>query len=352
MNATNATVERIVNLLFEDLQESEEVIALREEVMNNCQERYRDLREQGLTEDDAIGQVVESLKGMEEMLASYPKKKAEAGNPYGAETFAKDGADSIHRLRVELMDACIVVEPSPDSGIHCKMDGTGSPFIRVRQEGDCLVVTQSKDGGESSSAFSWLGRMIQSWTSGGCDIRLQLPEAASLSDVNIHTMSGDATWRKVPSGRLEIRTASGDAEVTGASGGEIRIHSASGDIDVSGDCGRLSMESMSGDIDWNGAAERVFCKTASGDVDLDGSFGEMEASSVSGDVDLNVRSAGTGRIQLKSVSGDVEITLPRGVRADAQISSVSGEARNDTDPGAEKTVRVQATTVSGDVTIS
>ena len=98
----NATVERIVNLLFEDLQESEEVIALREEVMNNCQERYRDLRAQGLGEDDAIGQVVESLKGMEEMLASYPKKKAGVADPFGDQSFAKAGVDTIHRLRAEL----------------------------------------------------------------------------------------------------------------------------------------------------------------------------------------------------------------------------------------------------------
>ncbi len=349
----NATVERIVNLLFEDLVQSEEVIALREEVMNNCQERYRDLREQGLTEDDAIGQVVESLKGMEEMLASYPKKKADVEDPFGDQSFAKAGVDTIRRLRAELMDACIVVEPSPDGGIHCKMDGPGSPFIRVKQEGECLVVTQSKDGGESSSAFSWLGRMIQSWTSGGCDIRLQLPKAVSLSDVNIHTMSGDAIWRKVPADRLEIHTASGDARVENAvCRREIMIHSASGDIDVDGDCGRLSMESMSGDIDWRGEADRIFCKTASGEVDLDGSFRELDASSVSGDVDLNACGTGMSRIQLRSVSGDVELNLPRGVRADAQISSVSGETRNDSDPEAPVTVRVYASTVSGDVTIS
>ena len=348
----NATVERIVNLLFEDLQESEEVVALREEVMNNCQERYRDLREQGLTEDDAIGQVVESLKGMEEMLASYPKKKAEPRDPFGEESFAKDGVDSVHRLRAELMDACLTVEPSPDGGIHCKMDGPGSPFIRVKQEGDCLLVTQNQESGGNGSAFSWLGGLVRIWASGGCDIRLQLPWAVSLKNVNVHTMSGDVTWRKVPADGMEVRTASGDTRLEGFSGGEIRIHSASGDIDLRGDCTRLSMESMSGDIEWAGTAERVLCKTASGDVDLNGDFREIEASSVSGDVDLRVCGTETDRIQLKSVSGDVELTLPRGVRADAQTSSVSGDVRNNTDPDAEKAVQVKASTVSGDITIS
>ena len=43
----NATIEKIVNLLFEDLAETEETTAIREEVLQNCQERYQDLREAG-----------------------------------------------------------------------------------------------------------------------------------------------------------------------------------------------------------------------------------------------------------------------------------------------------------------
>ena len=47
----NATVQRIVELLFEDLEMSAEVQAIKDEVMNNCQERYEDLLAQGLSED-------------------------------------------------------------------------------------------------------------------------------------------------------------------------------------------------------------------------------------------------------------------------------------------------------------
>ena len=73
----NKTVARIVELLFDGLEESEEIRLLREEVMNNCQERYEDLTAQGLSEDDAIAAVVHSLEGMESMLSSYPRKPAE-----------------------------------------------------------------------------------------------------------------------------------------------------------------------------------------------------------------------------------------------------------------------------------
>ena len=36
----NASVRRIVELVFQDVELTDEVRALREEVMNNCQERY------------------------------------------------------------------------------------------------------------------------------------------------------------------------------------------------------------------------------------------------------------------------------------------------------------------------
>ena len=77
----NASVRRIVELVFQDVELTDEVRALREEVMNNCQERYEDQRAQGRDEDEAIDAVVESLRGMEEVLAAYPRAQAGAEEP-------------------------------------------------------------------------------------------------------------------------------------------------------------------------------------------------------------------------------------------------------------------------------
>ena len=74
----NQTVKRIVDLLFEDTVENEETKALHEELMNNCQEHYRDLTERGLSEDEAVAEVVESLRGMKDVIAQYPKKSGGA----------------------------------------------------------------------------------------------------------------------------------------------------------------------------------------------------------------------------------------------------------------------------------
>ena len=72
----NATVARIVEILFQDYEMSGEVQTIRDEVMSNCQERFEDCLARGLTEDEAIAAVLERLKGMDEVLAEYPKKQA------------------------------------------------------------------------------------------------------------------------------------------------------------------------------------------------------------------------------------------------------------------------------------
>ena len=64
----NETVKRIVDILFQDTVENDETRALHEELMNNCQEHYQDLIGRGLSEDEAVSEVVESLKGTTNVL--------------------------------------------------------------------------------------------------------------------------------------------------------------------------------------------------------------------------------------------------------------------------------------------
>ena len=48
----NDTITKIVALLFEDLEETDETVALHDEILQNCQERYADLTAGGMTADD------------------------------------------------------------------------------------------------------------------------------------------------------------------------------------------------------------------------------------------------------------------------------------------------------------
>ena len=99
------TVKKIVDILFQDTVENDETRALHEELMNNCQEHYQDMIDRGLSEDEAVGEVVESLKGMKDLIAQYPKKSAANTVPVEKEEGGRDetfsGADC---LKVETSD--------------------------------------------------------------------------------------------------------------------------------------------------------------------------------------------------------------------------------------------------------
>ena len=101
----NETVERIVNLLFQDVEMTDEVQALYDETMSNCQERYQDMTSRGLSDDDAIAAVVESLKGMEDVISQYPKKsespEAEEA-PKSADVPVDDDGDASRRISLSI----------------------------------------------------------------------------------------------------------------------------------------------------------------------------------------------------------------------------------------------------------
>lgn len=156
----NETVERIVNLLFQDVEMTDEVQALYDETMSNCQERYQDMTSRGLSDDDAIAAVVESLKGMEDVISQYPKKseapEAEEA-PKSAEVPVDDGGDgeqtdfTFHPAdigRIEMTMVCddVHLEESPDDDLHVLFeDAEGAKASICRIEDGVLRVCRDPD---------------------------------------------------------------------------------------------------------------------------------------------------------------------------------------------------------------
>ena len=144
----NETVERIVNLLFQDVEMTDEVQALYDETMSNCQERYQDMTSRGLSDDDAIAAVVESLKGMEDVISQYPKKsespEAEEA-PKSADVPVDDDGDgeqtdfTFHPAdigRIEMTMVCddVHLEESPDGDVHVRfedVEGAKASICRI-----------------------------------------------------------------------------------------------------------------------------------------------------------------------------------------------------------------------------
>ena len=118
----NQTVKRIVDILFQDVEENEETNALHEELMNNCQEHYQDLIDRGLSEDEAVGEVVESLKGMKDVIAQYPKRTG------GAAATQDEGEGSswtftdAEVLSADTSDQDLYVSTSADGAVHVRCD--------------------------------------------------------------------------------------------------------------------------------------------------------------------------------------------------------------------------------------
>lgn len=174
----NETVERIVDLLFQDVEMSAEVQALYDETMSNCQERYQDMISRGLSEDDAIAAVVESLTGMEEVIDQYPKKSAAPSPAQDAkeEKEAEDGQDTddaddgrkefifspnqMESIDVTMICDDVSIEASNDDKVHVlfeDVEGANATICRV--ENGVLTIRRDPDASTAKrSSFTVHGK--------------------------------------------------------------------------------------------------------------------------------------------------------------------------------------------------
>ena len=366
----NQTVKRIVDLLFEDTVENEETKALHEELMNNCQEHYEDLISRGLSEDEATGEVVDSLKGMKDVIAEYPKKNGAAQpgeeEPAGlSRTFT--GIDS---LRAETTDQDIRVSPSADEAIHVYCDDPEG--LTCEQEGGRLVIRgvkkrdkfaapfEMEDGEEVSLSgiLNMVGKAIRNVAASfvnGAPIRIETPDS-SLAEMDLNSRSGDISCSCAFARRMTARSTSGDVRLdpeTERTAECLLVSTVSGEADVSGSAMTAEVSSMSGDVTVDGVFGTLQVKSTSGEAEFTGSVGELTASSVSGDAEVTIENTTLKRIDARSTSGDVKITLPAGLPGvHAECSTVSGEVLSRiSEAGAGAPVQIRAKSVSGDVSV-
>ena len=364
----NETVAKIVELLFQDVEMNDEVKAIHDEVMNNCQERFGDLLNRGLDEDEAIAAVVESLKGMEEVLAGYPRKAAEdkrveqsgfrvhsavLGGNGGRAAFSAQG---LRRVSVNLLNEDLTMEPSPDDEVHvvCNLSESDKHQVMVTAElvnGE-LRVTREKSGENRGKfkgdvhidgkdidffakdfSFENLGDMlgklmrnIQVNFDGDERVCIQVPGFVHLEQMCVQTTSGNVGMDGVITDILDMSSRSGDLRVELPGSHRLdraEVHTTSGDAEVWLSADRAVLQSMSGDMRFVGAA-RV-----------------LDASSTSGDVFVEMNAGTCEQCKVRSVSGDVECT---GVVRQVSASTTSGDVNINT---ASETISFS--TVSGDI---
>ena len=389
----NATVARIVEIMFQDTEMNEEVQALKDEVMNNCQERYNDMIARGLSEDEAIAAVVDSLKGMEEVISQYPRKKAEEDDFDEDELDDDDDEDededtevdqtfdpeSIRMIRVNLISDDVTVESSFDDRIHVCYDREDLPNLEVRREGNVLVVERSEGSGNRhihmdfngkgmkwdsfSDMFKDIGRMISGsgigFTIGR--VTISLPKGHALAFEG-HTTSGDMELIDVALTDATLESMSGDLmldtrgadqvqriRVIDANHGSrinIRMEDDEENQQVEGlSMNRVKLKSSSGDIEVNARCNELSVETMSGDADITSACERARISTVSGD--LNAR--GSWReVQVKTISGDAELTVWDDRLERVTSQTTSGDLTIRLPESLRGQARVDMHTVSGD----
>ena len=316
----NATVARIVELMFEDLEMSDEVQAIHDEVMNNCQERFDDLVACGMSEDEATAAVVESLKGMDEVLAAYPKKKtgATVEIDLDASDDSEDDKDSeprkyafspdmVRTMVVETLSHNVEISESDDGMVHVECE---SEDIEVTLADGRLGIKYRGDGVQRTGKNSTAKMHAKGFhidMEEGFDLRTLFDKIS----VSLREMSEN----------MHIKIGLDDTV-------EIKVPSD------------LYLES-------------VHIATTSGDVTVRADVRQMRFRSVSGDMELNFDSREIESIQGQTVSGDVDVRLPGGMTvSEFKTHSTSGDSNCSVSHGSgENSVRININTVSGDIDV-
>ena len=365
----NPTVARIVEMMFENTEMTEEVAALHDEVMNNCQERYADLIASGIPEDDAVAAVVESLRGMEDVIGQYRRNSRRAAQQTPqretqtytarAESFSAPGErdltfspDEIHRIELTLVNEDVELEPSHDGLFPVRWECDGEESIScAARDGILRIERLSSASGnarhaanvhvdrsgrgahiyvngdevsmeDSASVMEILGRVLGQVFGGmkramtSCDtVTIAVPVHA-IPHVRMTTTSGDVSVRGVELAEMDVTTTSGDLEFNlpmEAPIDRLNARSTSGDVDACGFFRQLMLSSTSGDVEVSGRVQTAVVNTISGDIDVHADVERVEFKAISGDVDIAPETEQIRDISGSTISGDIDIDLPQGV---------------------------------------
>lgn len=382
----NTMVRYMVELLFQDVEESPEVLALRDEVMANCQAHYEDLIHRGLSDDEALAAVTESLQGMEDVVKQYPRKKAAEWIPdmkvpdHEDPAFSKnahaDTDSEIEAIEMNLRGWDVTMEPSENGLLNIRYDAEDHSNIEVHREGKRLILKEVMAKADNGSAmdelkhvkwdsFDEMVRGVKMVTKiamksvssaiSGMTGRIILEVPGVLKTVRHHAISGDMKVDSVKILDLNTETTSGEIEVTaGLATERLRAHSTSGDITINALAQEMDLNTLSGDIELNGSAVKLNASTVSGDIELNTrslSPEQIQLKSTSGDIDADLSQTSTRKLNASSVSGDVSVTMPMHEHhVHAELHSVSGSCVNQiTDAGSLADVQLNLQTMSGDV---
>lgn len=345
----NGTIEKMVEMLFDGIEETEEVLALRDEVRLNCEEHFADLIGRGMSEEDALRKVADSLSGMEEVLNAYPKKKTHLIKTCRFET---EGAA---QLSVYTKCEDISIEPSRDGKFNMHYNGLNRN-IDARREGDILVVQLVPIIDNTISAENQKRVIYKD----GMDVwhfdfdALKDKIIGGVKQAVEDAQDGGTLTISVPEEQfrmIQCHSTSGDIDALPCGAQDLVLSSTNGDIHFEGPASTVNAATTNGDIELVGDIDVVKASSTNGDLTVDGVLTSVSAGTVNGDIDVDTRSRKLMNAELHTTSGDIEFNgrddLPLAVNA----KTVSGDVKVSRACDHTADARLTASTVSGDIEI-
>lgn len=330
----NMTVARIVDLVFADVEMTGEVHEIYDEVMNNCQEHFQDMVDQGVSEDDAISAITKSLSGMSEVLKQYPQKqKSDTARQMDAEDDEEAGeqertyaAWDVRDIQIRITSDDVQVNRSDDNQVHVRWDSQEQPYLRVGLAGGTLTIERDShafgnDGMRLdinknmtlNEIGNRIGRMMGRWMQTRHEVIVELPEDLYAA-LTIAITSGDVDISDVALSQLSVTTVNGDIQVRVPQGEKplsmLTLQSTNGDIEAEAEAEQCMVKSVSGDIELNGRMDQLTIHTTNGDIELEAEVESFECRTVSGDVDGTLTSLALRQVNISTISGDVDLRLP------------------------------------------
>lgn len=323
-------IREYVDIVFDQYEMTDEIRALRDEILMDAEEQYQDCLKSGMSEKEAVRTVKQSLGDLGGMLQEI-----------GAEKIVRmdEVADSFYNAGKTLRNALgrlFADHPSQTSEAEYtdveSISITGvSLDVKIAQgegNGTSLIINDSDTVNVMMEDKKLTIEESHNRHFHGARVTLKVP---SLKDVQMDLVSGDIRIEDISIDNLNIKTTSGDVNLDDTEVKNCVLHTISGDVEVDG--GKyetMEIVSKSGDVDIS-TEEISLCKisTVSGDQDVRiGWFAKMELGAVSGDIDVQLEDDEDLLIEASTVSGDCDIN---GINAYADgsrvlsIGTVSGD---------------------------
>ena len=326
-------IKNYIEEVFSKYEETAESRDLKEEILQNCRDRYNECLAKGMSEEKAEQKVIDSIGNLDSLLASIAKEEGGsslrsvlAQRAVKAEQSSGDSTSSpysseVHHLEINVGSRDVSLIGTDEDELVVDCDNT----VRQQVIGDKLVIDENTKRHGGFAGFMGILEDLQ-------DLVVYVPRG--FSSIDVKTMSGDVRLENLDAEALKFHTFSGDVDGDLKYCGTLNIDTTSGDADLLGTVENVSASAVSGDfsLDLSGMKKASF-HTTSGNLDLTlhDPFDRLDIATVSGDADLNVGDLdGVDLVSSASVSGDVEVNVDTvHGRNPIRISTVSGDVTID-----------------------